>query len=56
MFKSKRKILTTYKGFCNSFCTVQNSAVPAVTDLPQRLKLKAVSWQPGTAGVAIGFT
>jgi hypothetical protein len=30
MFKSKRKILTTYKGFCNSFCTVQNSAVPAV--------------------------
>jgi hypothetical protein len=30
MFKSKRKILTTYKGFCNSFCTMQNSAVPAV--------------------------
>jgi hypothetical protein len=32
MFKSKCKILTTYKGFCHSFCTVQNSAVPAVLD------------------------
>jgi hypothetical protein len=25
------KTLTTYQAFCNSFCTAQNSAVPAVS-------------------------
>jgi hypothetical protein len=30
MLKSMCKILTTYQAFCNSFCTAQNSAVPAV--------------------------